>query len=98
MALVTMSPLYEDGNFVGVITVSSDTVMFNDMTSDRARAFKEQENVQLREGNENFVGGQWPSQTQTMSSVPNRVFILNLVGYYFFSTYLEFRKYILYQC
>ncbi|XP_039122203.1 dual specificity protein kinase shkE-like [Dioscorea cayenensis subsp. rotundata] len=72
MALVTMSPLYEDGNFVGVITVSSDTVMFNDMTSDRARAFKEQENVQLREGNENFVGGQWPSQTQTMSSVPNR--------------------------
>ncbi|KAM0935101.1 putative protein kinase TKL-CTR1-DRK-2 family [Dioscorea sansibarensis] len=71
MALVTMSPLYEDGNFVGVITVSSEAAMFNDMNSDRARAFKEQANVRLREGNGNFVRDQWPSQTQTMSSVSN---------------------------
>ncbi|KAJ0971118.1 hypothetical protein J5N97_019077 [Dioscorea zingiberensis] len=72
MALVTKSPLYEDGNFVGIITVSSDAAMFNDVTSDTARAIREQANAQHREDNGNSIRGQWSSQTQIMSSVSNQ--------------------------
>lgn len=31
MALVTKSPIYEDGELVGVVTVSSDATLFNRM-------------------------------------------------------------------
>ncbi|XP_074264835.1 uncharacterized protein LOC141587289 isoform X2 [Silene latifolia] len=37
MALVTKSPLYEDGQLIGVVTVSSDAVVFNNLTSEQPR-------------------------------------------------------------
>ncbi|KAH9605275.1 hypothetical protein KSS87_005554 [Heliosperma pusillum] len=37
MALVTKSPLYEDGELIGVVTVSSDAVVFNNLTSEQPR-------------------------------------------------------------
>lgn len=38
MALVTESPLYEDGEIVGVITVSSDAEVFNSIRTNQPRA------------------------------------------------------------
>ncbi|XP_021754142.1 probable tyrosine-protein kinase DDB_G0283397 [Chenopodium quinoa] len=37
MALVTESPLYEDGELVGVVTVSSDAAVFNSIRSNQPR-------------------------------------------------------------
>ncbi|KAL9242838.1 hypothetical protein vseg_016798 [Gypsophila vaccaria] len=37
MALVTKSPLYEDGQLIGVVTVSSDATLFNNLTSEQPR-------------------------------------------------------------
>ncbi|KAF5177923.1 Serine/threonine-protein kinase CTR1 [Thalictrum thalictroides] len=40
-ALVTKSPLYEDGELVGVITVSSDAAVYNILNSENLRAYRE---------------------------------------------------------
>lgn len=37
MAIVTKSPMYEDGQLVGVITVSSDAAVFNNVNSNQPR-------------------------------------------------------------
>lgn len=37
MALVTKTPLYEDGELVGVVTVSSDAVVYNSIYSDQRK-------------------------------------------------------------
>ncbi|KAM7494208.1 hypothetical protein LguiB_028817 [Lonicera macranthoides] len=40
MALVTKSPLYDDGELVGVITVSSDAAVYNKINSENVRAYQ----------------------------------------------------------
>ncbi|PQQ21379.1 hypothetical protein Pyn_17966 [Prunus yedoensis var. nudiflora] len=47
MAMVTKSPLYEDGELVGIITVSTDAALCNRIESD-LRAFKDRANAQHR--------------------------------------------------
>ncbi|BFG31649.1 hypothetical protein CerSpe_179230 [Prunus speciosa] len=47
MAMVTKSPLYEDGELVGIITVSTDAALCNRTESD-LRAFKDRANAQHR--------------------------------------------------
>ncbi|URD84898.1 PAS fold [Musa troglodytarum] len=42
MAMVTKSPLYEDGAFVGVITVSSDAALLDDDRSEMLRGCQDQ--------------------------------------------------------
>lgn len=40
MAMVTKSPLYEDGELVGVITVSSDAAVFNSIKLNQSREYR----------------------------------------------------------
>lgn len=58
MAMVTKSPLYEDGELAGVVTVSSDAAVFNSMNSNQPRV-----------STFNMKGIQWPSRPQ-IASVP----------------------------
>eukprot|EP00261_Vitis_vinifera_P040066 XP_019081309.1 PREDICTED: probable serine/threonine-protein kinase DDB_G0267686 isoform X2 [Vitis vinifera] len=71
MAIVTKSPLYEDGDFVGVITVSSDAALFNNITSQYLRAYEDHANCQHRVRELNLKKIQWQSQPQIASSVSN---------------------------
>ncbi|RVX09090.1 putative serine/threonine-protein kinase SIS8 [Vitis vinifera] len=73
MAIVTKSPLYEDGDFVGVITVSSDAALFNNITSQYLRAYEDHANCQHRVRELNLKKIQWQSQPQIASSVSNPV-------------------------
>ncbi|KAJ9706613.1 hypothetical protein PVL29_001866 [Vitis rotundifolia] len=71
MAIVTKSPLYEDGDFVGVITVSSDAALFNNITSQNPRTYEDHANCQCRVRELNLKKIQWQSQPQIASSVSN---------------------------
>ncbi|KAG6534217.1 hypothetical protein ZIOFF_008102 [Zingiber officinale] len=74
-AMVTKSPLYEDGSFFGVITVSSDAaLLFSDEYSEMLRGFQHQVHGQLRE----CKRVQWSQQPQITSSVSNLVLIILL--------------------
>ncbi|KAL7188809.1 hypothetical protein ACSBR1_038627 [Camellia fascicularis] len=64
MAIVTESPLYEEGELVGVITVSSDAAAFNNLNSDHA-------NGPPRLCGFNLKKIQWQTQPQIASSVSN---------------------------
>ncbi|GMH26603.1 hypothetical protein Nepgr_028446 [Nepenthes gracilis] len=68
MAIVTKSPLYEDGELVGVITVSSDAAVFNNVNSD-LRTNQDRHNGQYRVHGLNIKGIQWHPRPQ-ISSVP----------------------------
>lgn len=48
MAMVTKSPLYEDGELVGIITVSSDATLFNRIESENRRTSKDRADDQHR--------------------------------------------------
>lgn len=75
-AMVTKSPLYEDGSFFGVITVSSDAaLLFSDKYSEMVRGFQDQVHGQLRE----CKRVQWSQQPQITSSVSNLVCLISLV-------------------
>lgn len=79
MALVTKTPLYEDGGLVGVITVSSDTAVFNSKDSEKQRTRRSGANCQPGVQRLNLKGIQWPPRRsiapvpQIASSVSNLV-------------------------
>lgn len=45
MAMVTKSPLYEDGKLAGIITVSSDAATFNSPNSENRRTYQDRARV-----------------------------------------------------
>ncbi|PSS11436.1 Serine/threonine-protein kinase [Actinidia chinensis var. chinensis] len=47
MAIVTKSPLYEEGELVGVVTVSSDAAIFNNISSEKLRTNKDHSQPQI---------------------------------------------------
>ncbi|KAF8413111.1 hypothetical protein HHK36_001087 [Tetracentron sinense] len=65
-AIATKSPLYEDGELLGVIIVSSDAAMFNNINSEN-----DQDRAQCKERWLNMKKIQWQSQPQIASSVSN---------------------------
>ncbi|KAA8521989.1 hypothetical protein F0562_012697 [Nyssa sinensis] len=71
MAIVTKSPLYEDGELVGVITVSSDAAVFNNINPENLRTYQDRANAQPRLRGLNLKRIQWHSQPQIASSVSN---------------------------
>ncbi|PIA49567.1 hypothetical protein AQUCO_01300394v1 [Aquilegia coerulea] len=78
-ALVTKSPLYEDGELVGVITVSSDAAVFNIINSENLKAYQDRSlgHVQPKEWKLNMKKIPWnpkpqiSSVSQISSSVSN---------------------------
>lgn len=60
MAMVTKTPLYEDGELVGVITVSSDAAILNTTNSDNQRAYQSGNNGQPGVQRLNLKRIQWP--------------------------------------
>ncbi|XP_068469215.1 probable serine/threonine-protein kinase SIS8 isoform X3 [Phaseolus vulgaris] len=80
MALVTKTPLYEDGELVGVITVSSDAAIVKSTNSEN-RTYKSGNNSQSGVQRLNFKRIQWPPRPtiapmpQIASSVSNLVLI-----------------------
>ncbi|KAL8170638.1 hypothetical protein V2J09_022442 [Rumex salicifolius] len=68
MAIVTQSPLYEDGDLVGVITVSSDAAMFNDAYTN-SRTSEDHGSEEPREPGQNPKRPQW-HQLPPIKSVP----------------------------
>ena len=70
MALVSKSPLYEDGQLTGVITVSSDAAIFNGISSENLGPY--QDHSKLRRSKMKRI--QWhPPRPQIVSSVSNLV-------------------------
>ncbi|KAI3902165.1 hypothetical protein MKW92_026872 [Papaver armeniacum] len=68
MALVTKSLLYEDGELVGIITVSSDAAIFNIINSEKLRTFREPGHDQSTEqGGFNMKKIQWLPKPQSAS-------------------------------
>ncbi|KAG5123150.1 hypothetical protein JHK82_029887 [Glycine max] len=60
MVMVTKTPLYEDGELVGVITVSSDAAILNTTNSDNQRAYQSGNNGQPGVQRLNLKRIQWP--------------------------------------
>ncbi|CAK9141839.1 unnamed protein product [Ilex paraguariensis] len=71
MAIVTKSPLYEDGELVGIITVSSDAVVFNNKNSENMRTHQDRPNGQPKVQGINMKKMQWHPRPQIASSVSN---------------------------
>ncbi|PWA67632.1 PAS domain-containing protein tyrosine kinase family protein [Artemisia annua] len=72
MALVNKSPLYEDGELVGIVTVASDATIFNKIKSENSRPVHEEDpsNGQKNRGL-NFKKIQWQPPQQLSSFVSN---------------------------
>jgi len=89
MALVTKTPLYEDGELVGVITVSSDAAIVKSTNSEN-RTYKSGNNSQSGVQRLNFKRIQWPPRPtiapmpQIASSVSNLV-LISVIFYYIIS-------------
>ncbi|KAL5727643.1 hypothetical protein ACHQM5_000817 [Ranunculus cassubicifolius] len=66
-ALVTKSPLYEDGELVGVITVSSDADLFNINNSDIIRTYQDHAYAQSKEKKPNMKKVRWQTKPQISS-------------------------------
>ena len=73
MAIVTKSPLYEEGELVGVVTVSSDAAVFNNISSENLRTNQDCANGPPRFRGLNLKKIQWHPQPQIASSVSNLV-------------------------
>ncbi|KAD4178362.1 hypothetical protein E3N88_26953 [Mikania micrantha] len=74
MALVNKSPLYEDDELVGIVTVASDATIFNKIKSENPRSFdQDPSNFQSKTRGLNFKKIQW--QPQQLSS-----FVSNLTS------------------
>ncbi|CAK9170467.1 unnamed protein product [Ilex paraguariensis] len=71
MAIVTKSPLYEDGELVGIITVSGDAVVFNNKNSENMRTHQDRPNGQPKVQGINMKKMQWHPRPQIASSVSN---------------------------
>lgn len=76
VALVTQSPLYENGEFTGIITVSSDAATLYDTSSEKSTVCWDQAQGQPRECKSSFRGVQWRPQGQIASSVSSLVLII----------------------
>ncbi|KAF6154453.1 hypothetical protein GIB67_028345 [Kingdonia uniflora] len=84
MALTTKSPLYEDGELVGVITVSSAADDFNRINSENLRINQEHANGhQSRESVFDTRRIQWHPQPQTASLPHISSSVSNLVSKFF---------------
>ena len=81
MAMVTKTPLYEDGELVGVIAVSSDAAILNTTNSENQRTYQSGNNGQPGVQRLNLKRIQWPprpmiaSMPQIASSVSDLVLI-----------------------
>ncbi|XP_052210698.1 uncharacterized protein LOC127813654 isoform X2 [Diospyros lotus] len=71
MAMVTKNPLYEEGELVGVITVSSDAAVFNKINSGKRRTFQDHVNGRPRVRGLDLKRIQWHPQPPIPSSVSN---------------------------
>ncbi|RWR80771.1 serine/threonine-protein kinase EDR1 isoform X1 [Cinnamomum micranthum f. kanehirae] len=72
MAMVTKSPLYEDGEFVGVITVSSEAAVFDMINLHKLRTRQDEAHDQPREWRlNNMKRIRWHPRIQIPSSVYN---------------------------
>ncbi|KAL1332057.1 hypothetical protein HN51_060935 [Arachis hypogaea] len=71
VAIVTKTPLYEDGELVGIITVSSDAAVFNSMDSENRRSYQPGNNGKAGGQRINFKRIQWPPRPLIASSVSN---------------------------
>ncbi|XP_019422970.1 PREDICTED: dual specificity protein kinase shkB-like isoform X2 [Lupinus angustifolius] len=71
MAMVTKTPLYEDGELVGVITVSSDAAVFNFIHSENLRTCQFGVYGQPEVQRLNSKRIQWPPRPLIASSVSN---------------------------
>ncbi|KAM0030047.1 putative protein kinase TKL-CTR1-DRK-2 family [Helianthus debilis subsp. tardiflorus] len=72
MALVNKSPLYEDDELVGIVTVASDATIFNKIKSENPRSFDEDPaNVQTKKSSKKFNKIQWQPPQQLSSFVSN---------------------------
>ncbi|TYI91169.1 hypothetical protein E1A91_D03G173100v1 [Gossypium mustelinum] len=68
MALVSKSPLYEDGQLTGVVTVSSDAAIYNGLNSENTGPYQDHS----RPRRSKMKGMQWhPPRPQIASSVSN---------------------------
>ncbi|XP_042511194.1 RAF proto-oncogene serine/threonine-protein kinase isoform X2 [Macadamia integrifolia] len=85
MAIVTESPLYEDGELVGVITVSSDAALFNNITSEKVKTYRDRAHGQPRERGLNMKKIQWqphphislvPQISSSVTNLTSKVFSL----------------------
>ncbi|XP_042051130.1 uncharacterized protein LOC121796346 [Salvia splendens] len=70
IALVTQSPLYEDGELTGIVTVSSDAAVFNKTNSGNMRARQDNANEQSKFRRINLKNIQC-QQRQQIAGVPN---------------------------
>ncbi|XP_076905386.1 uncharacterized protein LOC143561140 [Bidens hawaiensis] len=72
MALVNKSPLYEDDELVGIVTVASDATIFNKIKLENPRSFEEDaSNAQTKTRGINFKKIQWQPPQQLSSFVSN---------------------------
>ncbi|RDX98674.1 putative serine/threonine-protein kinase SIS8, partial [Mucuna pruriens] len=69
MAMVTKTPLYEDGELVGAITVSSDAALLNSRNSENQRTYQSGNNGQSGVQSLNFKRIQWPPRP-TIAQMP----------------------------
>ncbi|PIM99147.1 Tyrosine kinase [Handroanthus impetiginosus] len=67
MAMVTKTPLYEDGELVGIITVSSDANVFNGTNSGTMRTHQDHTNEQSKVRRINFKKIQWHPDPQIVA-------------------------------
>lgn len=70
IALVTESPLYEDGVLAGIVTVSSDAAVFNKTNSGFQRTRQDNANEQSKFGRMNLKNLQWHQRPQ-IAAVPH---------------------------
>ncbi|KAI3468785.1 hypothetical protein Pfo_025448 [Paulownia fortunei] len=75
MAMVTKSPLYEDGELVGIVSVSSDAAVFNDTNSRNMRTHQDLANEQSKFRRINLKKIQWHPQPQivAMPQLPSSI-------------------------
>ncbi|XP_071687030.1 uncharacterized protein [Rutidosis leptorrhynchoides] len=72
MALVNKSPLYEDGELVGIVTVASDATIFNKIKSENQKSYDEDpSNTQAKTRGLNFKKIQWHPPQQLSTFVSN---------------------------
>ncbi|KAL7582483.1 hypothetical protein Lser_V15G44847 [Lactuca serriola] len=73
MALVNKIPLYEDGELVGIVTVSSDATIFNKIKSENTRTYEEDPTNRQNRTTKglNFKNLQWHPPQQLSSFVSN---------------------------
>lgn len=86
MAIVTKSPLYEDGELVGIITLSSDAPVFNSSQTEGMN--EEHTDGQSRFRGINFKKIQWSAQPQIISVPQIASSVSSLVLVYYFINHL----------